>query len=160
MRLRESTATFERVAFESALRQHPGDTTAKAAFVDWLMERGYTPIGALREATRIVREEAERRQCERVATWVNADNFNRWRLIWLLMREFKGTFYTPPMLIILPGGGKPEFEQEHGDYTDDRGVEWIDDPKYEVEPEHTHYIPTTYIVRVGAGWIASHVGAI
>jgi uncharacterized protein (TIGR02996 family) len=160
MRLKDSTRTFERIAFEFALRLHPGDTTAKAAFTDWLIENGYTPIGARREATRVVREEVEKRQCQRVANWINAGRHNHSRVMWLLMKHFKATFYAEPQIIILPGGGQPEREQEGGDYEDDRGVQWMADPTYELDPEHTHYIPTAYIVRVGAGWIVSKVGDI
>jgi len=74
MSKRTETTNFERIALESSLREHPGEETARLAFTDWLIENGYSPNGARREAIRVVREAMEERQRERVEVWIHGSS--------------------------------------------------------------------------------------
>jgi len=152
MSKREQTATFERLAFESALREHPGDETAALAFRDWLQEHGYTPIGARREVTRIVREEVERRQVDRLMTWCGEAIANDMALRSLVMRRCNTAFQTAPEIIIARGSLPPTWAREGGFWRDEHGYEY-DQESWMREPGIVaNWIPVYERVTVGAGW--------
>ncbi len=64
---------FERLAFVSAIREHPGEKSTQLAYTDWLVERGYKPIGAKRIVTQLVREATDEWLAKRVQEWLNGD---------------------------------------------------------------------------------------
>lgn len=74
------TMRFELLAFESALRAHPGDRLAADALRDCLMEHGYTRIGAGRIVQRTIREATELWYADRTREWVANDPVFRQQL--------------------------------------------------------------------------------
>lgn len=155
MSKRAETATFERLAFESALKEHPGDETAALVFRDWLMEHGYTPIGARREVTRTVREELERRQVDRLMRWCSESIANDMLLRSLAMRRCNTMFLTAPEIVIRRGSSPPTWTREGGFWRDDRGYEYEDDPRGMLTVMSATWIPVSESVTVGAGWVLS-----
>jgi len=81
MKLRKVEANaFEKLAFESALRAHPGDTTAAGVYRDWLQEQGYTAMHAGRIVTRTIREATELWMCDRTRELIAEDPVFRHKL--------------------------------------------------------------------------------
>lgn len=66
MKTLKSQSTFERYALECELRERPGCETLQRALTDFLMEMGYTYLGARREVLATVRAGVQMRECDRM----------------------------------------------------------------------------------------------
>jgi uncharacterized protein (TIGR02996 family) len=152
MNLHEQTATFERLAFESALREHPGDETAALVFRDWLQEHGYTPIGARREVTRIIRQETERRQVDRLSKWCRESIANDMALRSLITRWCDATFLAAPVLHVQPGTLAPTWSRTGGYWIAEDGRQFSETPNVLELGLVVKWVPFEYSVQFGAGW--------
>jgi hypothetical protein len=65
-------STFDRIALEASIREHPADRTAQGAYLDALMEAGFTDMGARRRVAQVVREATEEAQRVQVAAYIKA----------------------------------------------------------------------------------------
>ncbi len=153
MSLKSQTALFERIALESEIREHPGDTTAAAALTDWLIEHGYKPLGARREVIGIVREATEELQRVRVERIVNGDGVAAMTMRHAIRREIRVRILTETRIEIVRGGQSPAIV---GDVAYWRG---INGERYNAA-EHAlltevqmYYQPGRERIVVGAAWV-------
>jgi uncharacterized protein (TIGR02996 family) len=152
MSLKTSTANFERLAFEAAIKEHPGEQTHQVAFVDWLTDHGYTEIGARRHVTRMVREVVEARQVKQVEE-IRRMGRAPWRqLRSRIVRRCMTTFLSIPTITIVPGGEPPSFTRQGGNYQDGNGYIWEHATSEWVGQRGIRYVPTQEKIKVGAAW--------
>jgi len=149
----KQTALFERIAFEAQLREHPGDTVARDAFVDWLADNGYTIIGAKRVAYAVVRIETERRQLKRFCTWFNESSQHE-RMARRIVRGACSTrFQTQPTINYIAGSLPPTWIRDGDCYRDDHGYEWPGPQGNAPANVPCQWVPLTEVITVGAGWV-------
>ena len=114
--------SFERMAFEAALREHPNSTAAQGAFRDYLHENGYTWIGAGRVMLGIVREELAKRTATEMQTVIDRDgelgSFLRGRC---RLASGTGTGVVASIEVV-PGKMEPVRVGDLGYYEDERGA--------------------------------------
>lgn len=101
---------FERLCFESAIREHPGEQTHQEAFTDWLQERcGYSVIGAKRIVTRVVREAVDQWCRDRVETWLNSDGVGAARLRHLVRHSVESEDPDEAPVRVVCSGAAPDY---------------------------------------------------
>ena len=147
------TEKFERLAFESALREHPGDQTAALAYTDWLCENGYKLLGAKCIVTKIVREETEKRQMERVAKLMATDPRAEQRIRECVLRRCNTRFLTDPRIRIIAGGLSPTWIRETHTGTVRTTEGTILPANVNLLGDVTRFAPVMEVVTVGAAWV-------
>lgn len=151
-------STFDRLAMESAVREHPGDITAQLIFRDALMEAGMTLLGAKRTITRIVREATEWKQAERVAyallkTGPMVQTIKR-RIIEYAVLRFD-LAYT---IRIVPGGARPDVHGDSRDYLGTNGQRYTRMELDSMPSVEAFYNPVERQITVGAAWVVMACG--
>lgn len=152
---RPITVQFERIAFESALREHPGCVASKCAYVDWLCENGYQLAGAKRIAAKVIREEIERRQVEHVRCLIQMNFQMRRRVQYLAQRACNTVFLTTPEIIIIRGPLCPTWVRDGGYYRDLYGNQWETLNPTDVMALAARWVPLVEKITFGASWIVS-----
>lgn len=151
-------STFDRFAMESAVREHPGDTTAQAMYRDALMEAGMTLIGAKRTVTRVVREATEWKQAERVAHLLIrkgpvVEAVKR-RIIEFAVLRFD-LHYT---IRIIPGGSRPDVHGDPRDYLGTDGKRYTRMELDNMPWVEAYFNPIERQITVGAAWVVQACG--
>lgn len=103
-----ASVEFERLAFVSAIREHPGERAHQLAFVDWMHEIcGYTIIGAKRLVTKIVREATDEWLQIRVASWLMSNDTNAMTVRHRIRFYFVGRCDSNCEIVVMANGDKP-----------------------------------------------------
>jgi hypothetical protein len=148
-------STFDRLALESAVREHPGDQTAQVAFRDALMEAGMTLLGAKRTVTRIVREACEQRQVERVALFL-LGNSPAGELVKRRIIEYAAIRFDRSFAIrVVPGGGRPDLDGDPRDYLTPSGQRYTRSTLDQMPWVEAFYSPVVRQITVGAAWVVT-----
>ena len=106
-RARVEVTVFERVAFESVLREHPADMNAAAAYRDWLQDQGYTPMGAKRIVLGVIREATEARTITTCRLSWMANGAWKHELDTMLRRGCRVNDWEGFYVVFRPGGMVP-----------------------------------------------------
>ena len=155
MVLRETTATFERIAFESELREHPGCTTAAAAMTDWLIEHGYRPLGARREVIRIVREATQDAQRRRVERWLTGDGVGAMAMRHAIRHEMRAWVLPSNVIEVVCGGASPTIVGDVAYWRGTRGERYNAAEHAIMGDVEMYYQPGRERIAVGAAWVAN-----
>ena len=153
------TNRFERIAFESCLREHPGDANAANALRDWLMEEGYTPIGARRFVTQIIREMTELKQVEDVRQRLRNDLVFCGQAVSLLMRRSQMPALLVQNIVVERGAGMPAWFTADEPFTANTGEKYAVVDASDTTTVNVRYVVRGNCVRVGAVWLLHNLGA-
>lgn len=155
----QQTACFERIAFECQLREHPSDKTTALVFADWLQDHGYTPMGAKRFVTRIIREGIEQRQVEEVQQRLATD------LVYLevlhdVLRYHCGIQAANGYHLVIERGGHSPVWLTDTKIGSNAGIRMNPRrPNADPGDELVRFGLVVHTVRVGALWVMHVVGA-
>jgi len=148
---------FERLAFESALREHPGERTAQLAFTDYLMEHGYTLMGAKRLTAIVIREEVEKRQLAEVLRKMSTEPRAEETIRRIVVHYCRQRFRTDPRIRVVGGSMRPTWTRSTFRAADGNG-EASGPPGWEPGGQaRTRYAPVEETITVGAAWILSRL---
>lgn len=114
---------FEKLAFESAVSEHPTCKTAQLALQDYLMEMGFTLMGAKQRVARVVREEVERRQFVRVKEIFEADPVLEREVVRSLLSRSDVPLQPRPTLRVVRTKLVPAYVSHPGHWVDGLGLE-------------------------------------
>jgi len=148
---------FEKLAFESTLREHPTDETAALAFTDWLCDHGYQLLGAKRMVSKIRREELDRRELSHIERLFENDMQRRSEIALWIMHEVGYGMTGNPMFIFVPGFTTPRLEVWDGGFRTLYG-QWIPEAT-DAEIAELNLLPCenqdTFVT--GARWVNSRL---
>lgn len=148
--------SFEKLAMECEVREHPADDTVALAFTDWLMEHGFTLIGAKRHVTTQRRIGTEAKQRDRVERVLTEDGL----VAYQARRVIRGACTADPSRctrIEVVCGGSPPASKGEADYMLNLNTGEISRRWNECElGDGWMYIAGAVAITVGAAWVVAH----
>ena len=149
----KALSTFDTIALESSIREHPADRTAQGAYYDALQEAGHSAIRAKAIVRRVVREATEARQCERVVAYLTGKGPGP-TYVRRYVKQVAGYGHTNPIpLKVVPGGERPRGVMGMEWYTDEDGKVYTTVTPADILTHFFVWHHTRDEVVVGAAWI-------
>lgn len=148
---------FEKLAWECEIRAKPGDKNQSLAFTDWLVDRGFTLMGAKRHVTMLVREGTEEIQRQRVEKLLgeNSNDASRARRA---IRMAAGVSRDCQFTIeVVAGGQSPERVGDLGYYVDLGGQHITIDTEWSGNVAELEWVDGPLRIVAGAAWVLNAV---
>lgn len=146
---------LEKLFWDAEVKNKPGDTTQALAYTDWLIDHGFTLMGAKRHVSMLVRqgnEELQRQRIEKLLTGDGIEASRARRACRMACGVSRDLTYT---IEVLAGGNAPERVGDLGYYmVENTGHVAADgeilDPNLEWE-----WVYGPVKIVVGAAWVVN-----